>query len=632
MAYGDLYRRKTTNKWGEEVKIVIKEDGYSGAVSDINFSDTPAVLKMHGKDDSPFDPIKTFELRLELITDNYGDYDDLFEGSVKKYIAYYYLDDVIKWYGYIQPKMCEHTYCANRYVNTIVATDGIGLLQDIEFKESDGDFYTGKKLLIQIIDICLKKLYSSVTYREAFDINETSDSVSGLAVLGLYSLDTAMFRKDEKTAWNCYDVLETIMEAFNCQIKFWNGYFYIGHVTHIVKSSVSYKEYISMGSPSSSSYSPQMNITNASGDPLNVPINKSVIISKLDAWKALKTTQDLGLKKDLLYPIIDFSVGISGSLSEEFSEENKIFRFWGNTISGSGNYGYIRSRRPIEYSNSQNLDIDFKLSTLVFLGADLAGQIGSGNIDIIVNLYVQSGGTKYYMYRDGSWHTAYDHEAELFWAYRDGVTKLDYKYSSQLLPPVEGYLYLLIGIANTNAQNFIISLNLDDIKINLAPADLYIAQEFDEEIITETNINNDNFTIEERTVQIGDAVSCDNNELLYLNNLWRNSGNDLTDGWEINGGGEDLSLTELMDAERISIFRNPVVKLSGSLLCHFDPLTSPQANSISFLIHSGEWDLKKSIFIGVLLSVTEQDAFYLVTEDGQEIITETTEENIIPES
>ena len=159
------------------------------------------------------------------------------------------------WIGMVVPDIgtrSEEYYPINF---TIKATDGIGVLKDIDFKDTAGA-YTGKARLTDIVKNALKKLpYIATHYAsgDAFistivDMWETTMLSGGTDPCFFYQqyFDYSVFQKYEKGQekyTSCYDVLKEAMESSGTRITQRNGVFWIEQIFYRTAAPVIIRTY-----------------------------------------------------------------------------------------------------------------------------------------------------------------------------------------------------------------------------------------------------------------------------------------------------------------------------------------------------------------------------------------------------
>lgn len=184
---------------------------------------------------------------------------------------------VLFWAGMVLPDIGRYNEQNFPTEFEIKATDGLGLLKDIEFNDA-GAAYTGKQRIIQHIATCLGKLPWVATHYGGSDhfIKSHVDwweatmtnSASGSDALYQAYLDHAVwwkYDKGEQKFLSCYQVLLNILTVLGARITHAEGAFWIEQLTYRVAETIVTRRYSTAGGFLSTANYTGLNTINQTG-------------------------------------------------------------------------------------------------------------------------------------------------------------------------------------------------------------------------------------------------------------------------------------------------------------------------------------------------------------------------------
>ncbi len=208
------------------------------------FMPTECVIRMQMQSDDHF----------ALVTDLQGAAEGRFTVKITKGDT-----PVLAWAGMVLPDIGRYNEEAYPTEFEIRATDGVGLLKDVEYKDTSSA-YTGKARLIEHIALCLSRLPYVDTHYGGSDIfikthvdwwEETmADSASDSDALYQAYIDHAVwwkYDKGEQKFLSCYDVLKNILTVLGCRITNAEGAFWIEQLTYRAAATIVTRRYTKTG-------------------------------------------------------------------------------------------------------------------------------------------------------------------------------------------------------------------------------------------------------------------------------------------------------------------------------------------------------------------------------------------------
>lgn len=191
-----------TERYKHQMRLELWEKDYKGEATAMVLSGEPKLTMEEG------DTICGSSLDFGLLSETNGQYLHLYTTDNHKYLIKILRDGAVMWEGYLLPEYYSEAYIAAPYTVNFTATDWLGMLKNIDFPAEDT-----RVPILQIIKTCLQYTELPLDFACQLDmrvegINDTTN------VLGALYLNPITF-----TGYNCYEVLEKILAAFNATLR-----------------------------------------------------------------------------------------------------------------------------------------------------------------------------------------------------------------------------------------------------------------------------------------------------------------------------------------------------------------------------------------------------------------------------
>jgi len=249
MAYGIKYRCEWTDIQSIDWRVEILEDDYAGAISAMIASGEPLTIDyLTPGDDLTLGPIKGSMATLNVECTTNFEYIGLYSEEDLVRPMNVYKNEVLYWSGWLSNEYTE-PYDNVPYTVSITASDALGLLKNIEYKDS-GVAYTGRDTETDIILEILAKI-GHTQFTEYCNLYEDrmDDGVANSP------FDQAYIDNDLFTDADCYSVLQAILIKYNAVIRQKGGTFIIYRPTELVQDTV-YGRIITAASTTGTSITP----------------------------------------------------------------------------------------------------------------------------------------------------------------------------------------------------------------------------------------------------------------------------------------------------------------------------------------------------------------------------------------
>jgi len=615
MSYGNKYSCVFNDLYDREIDFKIKQRSYSGEVTNITLTGTPLIYYKNARDIEVFSFIQGSVLEINIRCTSAGQYDELFTSDANKYQVILTIASTITWVGYIKPNTLSRDV-QNIYEMSIEATDRLGDLKNIEFKNGD-DFYDGYVSLYTVLYHSLCEIDDTPTIRDAIDVYPGgNDSESTLTQTYIYY---RWFKESNTKAITCWEAIEEILKILLCRLYYYNGGWNIVPCDLSGDYSLRILDGVDGTEINEQNMEPNISITGATAAKAdrNVYINKSQRLEILPAYKKITVTHDYGLNNNLFDPDeqedfirhlpVDIHGYILNLLRRSYNTDTKELKieYFGNPTYPANDSWYIEYTCCIMKNDKNIINVSINVSEVVF-------QLTYG-----IFIYLQhANGTKYYLKSDGSWTTDFTQISSK----KNTPATIDV---TSMLQPIAGTLKIrfviyedrLIGGEQLPAY-IVVNVGNSYIKLSNASEDL----EKQNSVTIEGDQNN-SYVPDDYKVKLGDLPNFDNANLIYDNGLFTYDDGDYipTIGWTgPEFGGE---LIKWIANRIMNIYAVARFKLIGQCLSHFIVYHNPKTLTRVFMIGDSEYDIKRSIWSSTLLEIAE-DPGHILLETGDDLLLE----------
>lgn len=125
MAWATKYRCEVTDIYGVEWDIRIREDGFSGTITNLVGAGDPILFEWNNDSDDVFEPIKSSRLNLTVWSETNFSLIDLYSTEDLQFQVQAYQNSVLFWQGYIITGNYSEPYIDVPYPVTITASCGL---------------------------------------------------------------------------------------------------------------------------------------------------------------------------------------------------------------------------------------------------------------------------------------------------------------------------------------------------------------------------------------------------------------------------------------------------------------------------------------------------------------------------
>ena len=218
MAWDVKYRLEFKDFFGVTWKVDISDETAATTITELSGKSNPLIFNFLSNGDGVTDyPVKGSTVDIQVYSNTNFQHIDFYSFGNLTWKVQIYYGSTLFWQGFINSDGYEEPYDQPPYYVTLQASDGLGQLKNIQYKDGD-DYYNGRMLESQIIiDILTKIGFTGFTeYVNLYEdgmANDVTDSV----------FDQCKIDMDVFKDMYCYEVLEAILKKYNACIRQQNG-------------------------------------------------------------------------------------------------------------------------------------------------------------------------------------------------------------------------------------------------------------------------------------------------------------------------------------------------------------------------------------------------------------------------
>lgn len=260
---GIKYQLKVSD-YNEAVHLVnITKKSYTGAITQIDGgTDDPIIYspRLEGEQDI-FPQVIPAQLQLAIKSETPFMFQELFTNDSDTFRVQYYLNSSLVFVGKIWPQGYSEPYTEyNNYPVSLMATDGLAELDDLDFVDDLGNRFYGSQRSIAIIAYALRKLNFSLNIRCVANIYATGMNTAATddPLDQAYVNTDAYYQND--SALSCLEVIKRILAPYSATIVQSVGYWWIIRREELI-ASPDYREFNPNGQyVSNGNYNPRIDI------------------------------------------------------------------------------------------------------------------------------------------------------------------------------------------------------------------------------------------------------------------------------------------------------------------------------------------------------------------------------------
>jgi hypothetical protein len=238
-----IYFAEYTDPENVDYYIRIYKKGFTGEATEINGY---GVLK-YGTAKDLLDPIRGNGLDLNLEADLNLTLEDLYTEEENVFSVLFLRGNKLLFDGFLKPDGIYQSFVNERWMLSLTCVDGLGILKDLAFVNTNGAPFTGRMSAIDVIFNCLRRTNLNLPINTSVNIYyEGLNPTDLLDPLNEIYLSVDRFKKgDFDTLMNCQEVLSSVLNLFNANICQVEGEWFIYKSNELLRNpSVKFRRYL----------------------------------------------------------------------------------------------------------------------------------------------------------------------------------------------------------------------------------------------------------------------------------------------------------------------------------------------------------------------------------------------------
>jgi hypothetical protein len=238
-----IYFAEYTDPENVDYYIRIYKKGFTGEATEINGY---GVLK-YGTAKDLLDPIRGNGLDLNLEADLNLTLEDLYTEEENIFSVLFLRGNKLLFDGFLKPDGIYQSFVSERWMLSLTCVDGLGILKDLAFVNTNGAPFTGRMSAIDVIFNCLRRTNLNLPINTSVNIYyEGLNPTDLLDPLTEIYLSVDRFKKgDFDTLMNCQEVLSSVLNLFNANICQVEGEWFIYKSNELLRNpSVKFRRYL----------------------------------------------------------------------------------------------------------------------------------------------------------------------------------------------------------------------------------------------------------------------------------------------------------------------------------------------------------------------------------------------------
>lgn len=280
---------------GYTYKVDILERGFSGAITEVKTGPRPFVLTYQGETEDKYKQIIASKATIQLVSETDFYFVDLFTGDERQFLVKFYIDDGggfdLEWLGYLLQQGYEEDYIAAPYIVTVIATDGLADLDEVDYSD------VGDKTLLGIIAKCLEPTELGINIRSGVNIFETTHAMTASDDPLIQTYFDTYFLTEKSNA----EVITEILKVFGARIYQSQAKWWIIRIEDSSASALPYREFTTAGVYSSNGTENLQRYIKTPDLTTRLAWTGTPLMSIRAGYKKVVITHDLGLENNLFY-------------------------------------------------------------------------------------------------------------------------------------------------------------------------------------------------------------------------------------------------------------------------------------------------------------------------------------------
>jgi hypothetical protein len=341
MAYEIKYRITFKTLQDDTCKVDFYVDGYSGAITNLEPSINPFILREFNTDDDIYKPLRPQQAEINFISQTGLSIDD-FLGNTDTYcyVAFEFLSAVqYYWYGYLLQDDFQESWQDQKHVITLRASEGLGLLKTVPLADNAGNELIGKYSAWELIKYAAYgTIQTFVEHRVISNLFHSSmDPTLDEPSIGQCYIDAKTFSIGDGEYDNKYNVLDKINSAFSQTLLQYKGKWIIFRPEELFMPTTQYLRQYNVNLLSTT-------VSNVRYD-IEVGVNEEI--------KPIAPEMLRFINRPTKIDEVDYTISFPSELFPNENFQRGAYAGGGALGAGFGNYQYFDVNNWINYTNTR---------------------------------------------------------------------------------------------------------------------------------------------------------------------------------------------------------------------------------------------------------------------------------------
>lgn len=219
MAWNTIYRVVTRSAWTRIVLYAdIELENFSGTVQELTGSGQPITISYKDENEQKIAPLRPSEAKIQFVSASF-ELEWIIADDDRKYRVTIRDDSHVHWRGVLSTDDCSEAYISGNRIFTLTASDGLALLKEEYWRRITDVTVYGKITPLEAVRDCLYRTYTELPIHVSCNVYEsTMIAAEEKNPLDQCLLHTKLLYLTDSGPQNMYEVLEVIMQAFECTL------------------------------------------------------------------------------------------------------------------------------------------------------------------------------------------------------------------------------------------------------------------------------------------------------------------------------------------------------------------------------------------------------------------------------
>jgi hypothetical protein len=213
MAWVTKYYTRFEDIHERTIQINLQFDGFGGSATRLKSHSIE--LQWNADSNNIYKPIRASVCTIRLYQDTIDQLDEFLTITQVECRVQFLINSGNYWFGFVLAGNYQRPYNPTPNVVQLMATDGLGMLRGIPYKNS-GAIYTGRDTVFNIINKAIRKSGQDLAYLERVNVYEDTmtSTIAYSPLTQTYVDQESLIDQETFVALNCYQVIEKMLTTF----------------------------------------------------------------------------------------------------------------------------------------------------------------------------------------------------------------------------------------------------------------------------------------------------------------------------------------------------------------------------------------------------------------------------------